>query len=265
VPEGDILRRVAARLGQAMVDREVIYCLLRWPTLGGVDLAGRTITGIEAYGKHVMMHFDDGFTFRSHLRMDGSWRIERAVSGRPNPTGRAKSWQARAVIGNQDWVAIGWRLGMADLLRTRDVDRLLKPLGPDVMASDFDPTQAAKRLSSQGQRWIGAALLDQSLVAGIGTIYMAESLFKWQVRPNRPANQVEDLAGLLSYAGRILNRSVAAVSPTATGQTRAGWITMVHGREHLPCRLCGTGIEVMMVGSAPFDRPAFYCPTCQER
>ena len=264
MPEGDILRRVAIQLTKAMVDRPITYCLLRWPSLGGVDLSGQTIESIEAYGKHVLMHLDQGDTLRTHLRMEGAWHIERAApGGQPDPKGRTKSWHARAVIANQEWVAIGWRLGMADLLRTKDVPQLLGHLGPDVMAEGFDATKAAARITAQGNRQIGAVLLDQTVVAGIGTIFMAESLFHHRVRPDRPASQVPNPAELLDYAAFILKRSVASRGPTATGSTYGGQVTLVHGRARLPCRMCGTAIEVMMVGAAPFDRPAFYCPACQ--
>ncbi|MDR1800200.1 MAG: hypothetical protein LBR19_10045 [Bifidobacteriaceae bacterium] len=264
MPEGDILRRVAIRLSQALTGYPLTYCRFRWPTLGGVDLTGQVIEQIEAYGKHVLMHLDTGFTLRTHLRMDGAWIVEKAASGgQPAAGSRAGSWQARAVLGTVRWIAIGHKLGMADLLRTRDVGRLLGPLGPDVMAPGFDAVAAAARVTAQGERGIGATLLDQRVVAGIGTIYMAESLFHWRVRPNRPANQVPDVPGLLTYASKILRRSVMARTPTATGDTTRGHESLVHGREHQPCRRCTTPIEVMRVGQPPLDRPAFYCPSCQ--
>ena len=264
MPEGDIARRVAIRLTKALVGRPITYSALRWPTLGGISLCGRSIESIEAFGKHLLMHLDQGDTLRTHLRMDGAWYIEQAaMDGQPSPNGRARNFKARIVIANQQWVAIGWLLGMADLIRTRDLPRLLGHLGPDVMASDFNAEQAGARVLAQGNRSIGATLLDQTVVVGIGTIYMAESLFRWRVKPDRPANQVPDLPGLLAYAAKILHRSVAATTPGATGSNTAGETTMVHGRENQPCRLCQTSIRVMMVGKPPFDRPAFYCPTCQ--
>ncbi|MDR2254068.1 MAG: hypothetical protein LBD97_09495 [Bifidobacteriaceae bacterium] len=265
MPEGDILRRAAANLNQALAGRVITYCLLRWPTLGGVDLTGQTVEGVEAYGKHILMRLDSGDTFRSHLRMDGLWLIEPASAGRPAAGSRAHRWTARATLANESWVAIGHRLGMADLLRTRDVGRLTGELGPDVMADGFDAAAAAARVRQQGKRSIGATLLDQRVVAGVGTIYMAESLFAWRVRPDRPADQVEDTAGLLTHARELLWRSAAARTPTATGETTKGRTSLVHGREHQPCRRCGTPIAMMRVGEPPLDRPAFYCPRCQPR
>ncbi|MDR2378915.1 MAG: hypothetical protein LBD70_05785 [Bifidobacteriaceae bacterium] len=263
MPEGDILRRVARRLDQVLTGQAITYSQLRWPGLGGVDLTGQTVEAVEAYGKHVLMRLDSGWTFRSHLRMDGAWLVEKASDGRPAAGSAAQRWTSRAVLANRSWVVIGHRLGMADLLRSRDAGRLTGRLGPDVMADGFDPDRAAERVAAQGGRGIGATLLDQTVVAGIGTIYMAESLFAWGVRPDRPADQVPDLPGLLAHARRLLRRSADARTPTATGLTGRGQTSLAHGRERLPCRRCSTPIAVMRVGRPPLDRPAFYCPVCQ--
>jgi endonuclease-8 len=133
------------------------------------------------------------------------------------------------------------------------------------MGPGFDAAEAGRRVAAQGDRPIGAVLLDQTVVSGIGTIYLAESLWHWRVRPDRPARDVPDPAGLLAYARHILWRSVKGARMSATASQRKGEGSDVHGREHLPCRRCGTPIEVMRVGTPPFDRPAFFCPTCQPR
>ncbi len=86
MPEGDILRRTAARLDQALAGRVVRRAELRWPDAGGVELAGRTVLGTRPYGKHLLTRFDDGRTLHTHLRMDGSWRV-----GRTGSTGRGSS------------------------------------------------------------------------------------------------------------------------------------------------------------------------------
>jgi endonuclease-8 len=263
MPEGDFVRRVVRRLDEALTGEPLTYTLLRWPTLGGIDLTGQTITSIDAYGKHILMHLSDRRTLRTHLRMDGTYYIERAADGRPAPGSRAERWTSRAVLATREWVGIGHRLGMADLVRTRDVRRLLGHLGPDIMADGFDADQVGAAITAQGERMIGATLLDQTIVAGIGTIYLAEGLFEWRVRPSRASGQVPDPAGLLEYIRGVLWRSVRARTGTATGDTRRGLTTLAHGREHRPCRRCRTPIEVLRVGPPPLDRPAFYCPVCQ--
>jgi endonuclease-8 len=263
MPEGDFVRRVCARLTKVLVGRPITYCLIRWPGLGGTDLTGATVTGVDAYGKHIFMRFDTGFTLRTHLRMDGTYLVEHAVDGRPARRSRANRWTARVVLANREYVVIGDQLGMADLVRTRDAGRLVAHLGPDVMGDGFDAEAAGARLTAQGDRPIGAVLLDQTVVAGFGTIYLAETLWRWRVRPDRPACNVPDPVGLLEYGRQILWRSVKSRSATATGDMRPGYTTAVHGRAGQPCRRCGAPIAVMRVGAPPYDRPAYYCPTCQ--
>jgi endonuclease-8 len=254
---------VVKRLDQVLTGAPLTYTLLRWPTLGGVDLTGLTVTAIDAFGKHILMHLSDARTLRTHLRMDGTYYIEHADAGRPARDSRAQRWTSRAVLVTNEWTVIGHRLGMADLVRTRDVRRLIGHLGPDIMADGFDPISTGEAIAAQGERAIGATLLDQTVVAGIGTIYLAEGLFEWGVRPDRASDAVPDPAGLLQYIRELLWRSVRARTGTATGDTRRGFTTLAHGREHQPCRRCRTPITVCRVGTPPLDRPAFYCPQCQ--
>ncbi|MDR0432531.1 MAG: hypothetical protein LBH48_04370 [Bifidobacteriaceae bacterium] len=263
MPEGDFVRRVVRRLDEVLTGDELTYTLLRWPTLGGIDLAGLTITSMEAYGKHILMHLSDGRTLRTHLRMDGTYYIERAAGGRLAPGSRGLRWTSRVVLVTNQWAAIGHKLGMADLVRTRDLRRLIGHLGQDIMADGFDAESAGQAIHAQGERTIGATLLDQTVVAGIGTIYLAEGLFAWRVRPDRPAQEVPDPSGLLRHIRELLWRSVGARTATATGNTTRGFTTLVHGRERKPCRQCTNPIKVMRVGKPPQDRPAFYCPVCQ--
>ena len=263
MPEGDFVRRVAARLDQALSGRTITHSLLRWPSLGGASLVGLDAHGVWAYGKHLLMPLSDGSTLRTHLRMDGSYHVERAIDGHPARRSRAHRWTSRVVLANEAWVVIGTKLGMADLVRTRDVRRLLAHLGPDIMAEDFDPKEAGRRIAAQGNRAIGAVLLDQTVVAGVGTIYLAEGLWEWKVRPDRPACDVPDLAGLLEHIRSILWRSATARWIGPTSDPRPGFETNAHGRLHQPCRRCSTPIAVMRVEPPPFDRPAFHCPTCQ--
>jgi endonuclease-8 len=119
-----------------------------------------------------------------------------------------------------------------------------------------------RRLSARPDRHIGAALLDQTNVAGIGTFYMAEALFVQRVSPWAAAGQV-DLPAILDTARRQLLSSVAFAVPTTTGETARGRNSYVHARSGRPCRRCGRTVRVASVGEPPTDRTAFYCPTCQ--
>jgi endonuclease-8 len=252
VPEGDVLRRTATRLDQALGGRLLVRSDLRWPSAATVDLVGRIVIGTAPYGKHLLTRFDDGRTLHTHLRMDGSWRIERTGT----PSARAGGQLVRAVLGGEVWTAVGQRLGMLDVVATRDEHTLIGHLGPDILAADF-PTaglaEAKRRWECRGTSPACDVLLDQTVVAGIGTIWMAESLFARRTCPWTPADQVDAVA-VLGSARELMVRSVMA-----RGEVQR----RVHGRSHQPCRRCGTPIAVGIARRPPHERPVFYCPTCQ--
>jgi len=109
---------------------------------------------------------------------------------------------------------------------------------------------------------VAEVLLDQTVAAGIGTIYSAEALFARRLWPWTPADRT-DPATLLMTARVLMARSVAARTPTATGDTTPGRGSQVHGRLRQPCRRCGTPVAVGQARRPPMERPIFYCPTCQ--
>lgn len=249
MPEGDALRRTAARLDAALAGEVLTRAELRWPDAAGVDLVGRTVLGTGTYGKHLLTRLDDGRTLHTHLRMDGAWRV-RPARGTP---ALDDPW-VRAVLATDRWLVVGERLGMLDVLRTVDEPRLLAPLGPDVLADGF-PTAGLPGVLG---RWAGDArpaaevLLDQGVQAGFGTIWTAEALFARRTWPWTPAREVRDAATLVMTGRELMARAV-----TAMPQPRA------HGRLGEPCTRCGTPIAVNGARPAPMERPVFWCPTCQ--
>ncbi|RIJ78694.1 Fpg/Nei family DNA glycosylase [Nakamurella silvestris] len=281
MPEGDTVRRTADRLHLALAGRELVRTELRWPGLGEVDLSGREVLEVKTYGKHIITRIGAGdgsarfptapevpLTLRSHLRMEGSWRIH--ATGPQAWPGRDQA-AVRAVLAGTEWTAVGIWLGLLDLLPTTEEHTLFDHLGPDVLAADFlDPatdfgiTEALRRLRAGGGRTIGEALLDQTNLAGIGTFYMAETLFLKGVSPWVPVEEVTDLAAMVTLASRMLTANLVRPMPTTTGISRPGQEQWVHARSGKPCRRCGTVVRVAMVGPPLRERTAFYCPSCQQ-
>lgn len=246
-----MLRRTAALLDRALAGHVLVRTELRWPGVGGVDLAGRTVLATEAYGKHLLTRFDDGRTLHTHLRMDGSWRVWPTGSARA----AARSSDVRAVLGTASHTAVGYLLGMLDLLRTRDEHVVVGHLGPDILADEVDGSELLRRWSAAGGRPAAEVLLDQRVVAGIGTIFMAESLFADRLWPWTPADQVPDPGHLLAVARRLMQRSVVAGRPEER----------VHGRAGRPCSRCGQPIELGTAFEPPVQRVVYWCPRCQAR
>lgn len=257
MPEGDVVARVARALTENLAGQKVTSAELRWPNLAGIDLSGWLIGETTSYGKHLFTHFDNERILHSHLRMDGMWRFKSSKIATP------KDHRLRAVISTSSVVALGWQLGMMHLIQPREVHTLIGHLGIDLMGDDPKYEQAVNRLSLHQDRPIGACLLDQTISAGIGTIYMAETLWLYRINPWRPANEIEEPEKLFHTASALMKRSASGQHLTATGDWRPGYDTAVHGRENKPCRRCDGYITKKPIGDPPYERPAFYCPHCQ--
>ena len=261
MPEGDTVWRTAARLHEALAGERLERSDLRWPSLATADLRGARTLEVRSRGKHLLHRLDTGLTLHSHLRMEGQWRIEATAALTPRLLTNS---QLRALLGTTRWTAIGLRLGMLDLVATDAEDSLVGHLGPDVLGPDWDPQRAAANLAAS-QETIGAALLDQRTLAGVGTMYAAESLFLERLGPWTPAASLAapTIVGLVERAHRLLDTGRRSAIQSTTGSTRRGETTFVHGRSGRPCRRCGTTVRVAMVGAPPQERTMFYCPGCQ--
>ncbi|AKT52202.1 DNA-formamidopyrimidine glycosylase family protein [Arsenicicoccus sp. oral taxon 190] len=262
MPEGDAVWRTARRLHEALSGRVITDSDLRWPSLATADLRGRTTVAVVPRGKHILHRLDDGLTLHSHLRMEGSWRTHDPA----RLTLRTlRAADVRAVVGCATATAVGLRLGMLDLVRTVDESRLVGHLGPDLLGADWDPDQAVANLLRQPEREIGAALLDQRNLAGVGTMWDAEVLFLQRVWPWAPVGELgpEELRAVVVRVQALVDASKVRRWSVSTGSDRAGEELYVHGRSGLPCRRCGGPVRLSTIGRAPQDRAMFYCPTCQ--
>ncbi len=260
MPEGDTVLRTAVRLHEALAGFALTRTDLRWPSVATVDFTGAETLEVVARGKHLLHRVEGGWTIHSHLRMEGSWRVE-ATRTPPAPLAAPR---IRAVVASARWTAVGWGLGMLDVVRTADEGVLVGHLGPDVLGPDWDADRAAANLAADPGS-IGAALLDQRHLAGIGTLWASESLFLERLHPWTPARDLPEatLLGLVTRAQRLISANSAHAMQSSTGVRRAGQTTYVHGRHRKPCRRCGTPIDVRPIGVAPRDRVMFWCPTCQ--
>ena len=261
MPEGDTVFRTAARLNQALAGEPLTTTDFRWPELSTLDFRGVTTREVVSRGKHILQRLANGVTVHSHLRMEGQWRVDAT----DRLTARAlANPQIRAVIGTSAWTAVGLRLGDLHVVETSDEARLVGHLGPDVLGADWDPGEAARRLHASPVT-IGAALLDQRNLAGVGTLYAAEALFLERVNPWTAAAELDEpaVAALVERAHTLLDAGRRHAIQTTTGSQRRGETAWVHARSGRPCRRCGETLRVAMVGEAPRERTMFYCPRCQ--
>ena len=212
-------------------------------------LVGARIARVERRGKHQLLHLDDGRVLHAHFRMNGDWLL--AETGAPLPR------FARAVLDFDDDSSLVFvdsrALGTIDV-HPADADLDLG-LGPDAADPDWTAAQLAAALSTR-RGPIKPALLDQRLVAGLGNIYAAESLWRARISPFSPCD------ALTRAQVTALRKAIGAVLLRATGSryTDDDTVTLdVYDREGLPCRRCGTSIE----RAVQAGRSTYYCPKCQ--
>ncbi|MFC6881065.1 DNA-formamidopyrimidine glycosylase family protein [Actinomadura yumaensis] len=259
MPEGDAVWLAARRLHEALAGRALTRADFRVPRFAAADLRGRVVLEAVARGKHLLVRVEGGLTVHTHLLMEGRWQVRRAG---PPP----RDHRVRLVLGNDEWLAVGYSLGLVELLRTAEEDGAVGHLGPDLLDSRWGPALAAeavRRLGERPERAIGEALLDQSRLAGIGNVYKAEVLFLRGVNAWTAVRDVADLPAMVDLAHRLLDANRERHGHITTGDLRRGHEHWVYGRAGRPCRRCGTRILRADQASDVGPRVTFWCPRCQ--
>lgn len=267
MPEGDVVWLSARRLHEALADRVLIRTDVRVPRFAAADLTGRGVAGVVSRGKHLLIRVTEPprgggaagrpLTIHTHLRMEGAWRVQ------PTSQRITESHRIRLILANETWQAIGYRLGLVEILPTAHENRVVGHLGPDLLGPDWDGAEAVRRLSAHPARAIGEALLDQRSLAGIGNLYKSETLFLRGISPWRATGDVTDLEGLVTLAQRLLDANKTRAGQVTTGVWQREEQSWVYGRAGRPCRRCGTPIRKAEQGSDTNERATFWCPRCQ--
>jgi endonuclease-8 len=260
MPEGDVVWRTARQLDAALAGRTLTRSDFRVPRYATTDLTGRGVLAAISRGKHLLTRVEGDVTIHTHLRMDGSWRV-RPANG-PVP----RDHRVRLVLANAQWQAVGYLLGIVEVLPTSHEDQAVGHLGPDLLGPDWDAAEAVRRLAAQPGRPIGEALLDQRNLAGIGNFYKAEMLFLRGIGPWRTIGDIGDLPALdalVALGKRLIEANKARPTQVTTGNMARGQESWVYGRAGRPCRRCGTPVRSANQGAAPEERVTFWCPACQ--
>lgn len=259
MPEGDTVWRTADFLHRALADEVLTHSDLRVPRLALVDLSGRRVQEVRSRGKHLLTRVEGGLTLHSHLGMDGAWYTYPTGGRRPGGPGH----QLRAVLVSRRSTAVGYRLPLLRLVRTAEEGASVGPMGPDLLGSDWHPGQALRRLLAAPDRPVSEALTDQRNLAGIGNVYASELCFLVGVTPWTPIGRLSAPERLPQLAHRLLDANKSRVGRSTTGELRRDRALYVYGREHLPCRRCGTAVRRGRHGPPDRPRVVYHCPGCQ--
>jgi endonuclease-8 len=259
VPEGDTIHYAANRIRPVLEGRvpdEIRahrrFSRDRWPE----RLAGRAVRKVDAHGKHLFIRFDGGLTLHSHLRMTGAWRVQPAGTI-DWPRHPRRAW---LIIRRDDFDVIQFDGPVLELMtdsRTR-FDRVLAQLGPDILGAELDEDRVLRRLREDDPtRAIGDALLDQQVIAGLGTIWRSEACWQAGLDPWRPVGETTDHEVL---------EGIRRVRPLMRRSAEHGFQTrpdQVYGRGGLPCPRCGAPHVIKSATQGDNNRRIYWCPNCQ--
>nr|WP_279611203.1 DNA-formamidopyrimidine glycosylase [Thermostichus vulcanus] len=261
--QGLTLRSVVLRV-EVLLPRTIAY-----PAVEGFrqGLIGACFTGWQRRGKYLLGSLDSGASLGVHLRMTGQmlWlkgSIPLSAYTRVR-FGLEGGWELRFV----DQRTFGQMWLVPAGVAPEQVITTLQRLGPEPFSTAFSDEYFQTALE-RSKRPIKTALLDQTLVAGVGNIYADEALFLSGIHPTTPAFQLSStaIARLRETLVRVLQAGLAQRGTTLRDYRDLNGLNgnyqgqaWVYGREGDPCRVCGTPIQRLKLAG----RSAHFCPHCQ--
>lgn len=269
MPEGDTLYKDAQRVGAVLTGRRVTRFESPLPELKEQGVVGHLVTAVRAQGKHLIIDFDDGRSFLSHLRMQGKWFAREKADmpgGLLEKTARDVRWddeETTLIVETESSVAVLSRGALAVLEPRAKIERRLSSLGPDLLSPDYDQEEALTRLRAHPDTTIAEALMLQSVVAGIGNVYKSEILFLEKVSPFVQVRELTDatLCLLLVRARQLMRRNLGRGPRRTTFGTFAGQNSYVYDRSGQHCIKCDAKIRMLRQGN--LQRSTYFCPVCQ--
>jgi formamidopyrimidine-DNA glycosylase len=267
-----------AVIARALVNRPD----LRWPFPARMAerLTGQRVERLRRRSKYLLVDLASGETLLIHLGMSGRMLVSGKVLGAfhqdvgviDHP---APQKHDHVVFEMENGARITFndarRFGAMDLVPTAAEAEhwLLRDLGPEPLGNRFDEAHLVARLRGRNTP-IKAALLDQTIVAGLGNIYVCEVLHRTGIHPARKAGRIASarVAALVPAIRAVLDEAIAAGGSSLRDYRQAdgelGYFQhgfRVYDREGAPCPTEGCGATIRRIVQS--GRSSFYCPTCQ--
>ncbi len=223
---------------------------------GAVALDGQRCTGVEAFGKHLIYRFENGFALHIHLGLFGKFRVAKLPAAEPKGEVRVRMVSASHVVDING-------PNTCDVLNLAELLTLTSRIGPDVLRQDADPDKAWARIV-KSRVSIGQLLMDQSVMAGIGNIYRSEILWRQGVHPQRPGKDIarEEFDRLWADAVQLLeigvkNNAIITIDGVKKSTSRYGERVNIFNKPQCPA--CAGEIRAFEIAT----RRAFVCEACQ--
>jgi len=263
MPEGHTIHRIAKDHGALLNGRIVAVSSPQGRfEADAARVDGHVLTSIEAYGKHLFYHWDNGDVGHVHLGLFGKFRVATGPQA-PQPVGmvRMRLQSDLATIDLAGPTA-------CSIASPTERAAIIARLGPDPLRRDAKPAVALARMAKSKQS-LGAVLLDQAVLAGVGNVFRAEALFVNGINPHRAGRDTDpvELQALWTTIVAMLRQGVKdnriiTVDRSELGiprgkPLRRGEANYVYHRD--VCLRCGTPIQIAQLAG----RACYYCPVCQ--
>lgn len=271
MPEVETLRRSLEPhlIGRTITGARVLVPKMLRGTEGCVDvflqrIANRRFESLGRRGKHLIFTLDSGYHLLFHLKMRGQMLVVNVAE--PD----AKYLAAAFALDNSRELRFHdmWTWGEVGLLTEKELaaHAALSAMGPEPLADDWTPGILTQSLARRARTSIKAALLDQTVVAGVGNIYADESLFRAGIQPTRLAGSLDaaEAARLWGEVRAVLTEAIGGGGTTSDNYVDANgqigrYMPRVYDRGGQPCVQCRSSLIRLRVAG----RGTVYCPSCQ--
>ncbi len=279
LPEVETVRRglLPVMEGLVILSAQVNRPDLRWPfPVNMADrLTGKRILALRRRSKYILADLDSGETLLIHLGMSGRMLISGQSLGAFHHAHPAPAKHDHVVLDMEGGARVTFndarRFGAMDLLPTATAEAhpLLVSIGPEPLGNSFNESYLEAALKNRATP-IKSALLDQHVVAGLGNIYVCETLYRARIAPQTKAGQIAaaNVRGLVPIIRQVLIEAIDAGGSSLRDYRQAdgelGYFQhafQVYGREGQPCQSQGCGSVIARIVQS--GRSSFYCPTCQ--
>lgn len=287
MPEGHSIHRIARHFDEVFLNQQLKLSSPQGRFVDGAALLdGHRAVASEAYGKHWFLYFEHDLVLNVHLGMYGAWTFggqQESSIGAPRKIGEredhrdtaAELTEPRAttrvrIIGDRSWADLVGA-SVCRTLTIAEAQDVIDAIGPDPLRDDANP-QRFYDVAAKTRRRIGAILMDQKTIGGIGNIYRAEGLFRLDLNPHTPANSLPadvheaiwqdqvQLLGIGVQTGKIITTDPEHRPGIALQDAFPDHANYVYQRHGQPCLVCSR--DTIMV-EALEARKLYWCTTCQ--
>ncbi len=264
MPEGHTIHRIALDHTRLLRGEHIAVSSPQGRFFDAALVNGQRLDGVSAHGKHLWYQWSNGLLTHVHLGLFGKFRVARHPDGEPpEPRGtvrmRLSSDDVTIDLSGPTDCSVG---------DEGDCDAILRRLGPDPLRPEAKPQVAFDRIMRSKQP-IGALLLDQSVICGIGNVYRAEALFVNGIHPSRPGRDLDQaeletlwatIVSMLEQGvkdNRIVTVERRELDLPKSRRLRRGEATYAYKRDH--CLRCSTPVSSVELAG----RRCYFCPVCQ--